>query len=195
MIAIEFASEDDACLVLQALPTPARATAYFRPAIAAVPPSDDDPGQEASSPCVFVEPEFEAAAEALAADLPGARKATLIAYAADVRWRREVGGITVGGVPVATDDRAKMMIVGARLAAIADPQWSTVWHGADGQTYPVEATAMLAISDAVQAHVNSCFATFALVMAAIDAGSITTMAQIDAADWPAISGAHAMLPS
>lgn len=107
--------------------------------------------------------------------------AELIAYAADRRWRREVGGILVGTVPVATDDRSKLMITGARLAAGADPAWSTVWHGADGQTYPVDAAAMVAISDAVQAHVNSSFATFASVKAAIDAGEITTTDEIDAA--------------
>lgn len=105
----------------------------------------------------------------------------LIKYAADLRWQREVGGVVVGGVPVATDDRSKVMITGARVAAGADPDWSTVWHGADGQTYPVDAAAMVAISDAVQAHVNSSFATFASVKAAIDAGEITTTDEIDAA--------------
>nr|WP_047581392.1 DUF4376 domain-containing protein [Methylobacterium sp. ZNC0032] len=111
----------------------------------------------------------------------GLSKAELTARAADRRWRQEVGGITVAGVPVATDDRAKLMITGARVAAMADPDWSTVWHGADGQTYPVDAAAMVAISDAVQAHVNSGFATFAAVKAAIEAGTITTAADIDAA--------------
>jgi hypothetical protein len=109
------------------------------------------------------------------------RKAALVAYASDKRWRREVRGIVVAGVPVATDDRAKLMITGARLAATSDPQWSTVWHGTDGQTYPVDVPAMIAISDAVQGHVNSGFATFATVKTAIDAGSITTTAEVDAA--------------
>lgn len=108
-------------------------------------------------------------------------QAVLIAYAADLRWRQEVGGIVVGGVSVATDDRAKVMITGARLAASADPEWSTVWHGADGATYPVDAAAMVAISDAVQSHVNSGFATFAAVKAGIEVGAITTSSEIDAA--------------
>lgn len=103
------------------------------------------------------------------------------AYAARLRWSREVGGITVAGVPVATDDRAKLMITGARVAAMADPGWSTVWHGADGLTYPVDAAAMIVIGDAVQAHVNSGFAIFATVRTAIDAGEITTTSEIDAA--------------
>lgn len=120
------------------------------------------------------------AAAVEAAD-PDSRKARLAAYAADLRWRREVGGIDVAGVPVATDDRAKLMITGARVAAGADPGWSTVWHGSDGSTYPVNAAAMIAISDAVQNHVNAGFATFAAVKASIDSGTITSTAEIDAA--------------
>lgn len=105
----------------------------------------------------------------------------LATYAADARWRKEVGGIVVAGVPIATDDRSKLMITGARVAAMADQGWSTVWHGADGRTYPVNAAAMIAISDAVQAHVNAGFATFATVKAAIEGGDITTTAEVDAA--------------
>lgn len=121
---------------------------------------------------------FAGEIEAADRDAP---KAGLLAYAADFRWRLEIGGIVVAGVSVATDDRAKVMITGARVAAMADPDWSTIWHGADGGSYPVNASAMVAISDAVQAHVNSGFATFASVKAQIGAGTITTTAEIDAA--------------
>ncbi|AZO77702.1 MULTISPECIES: DUF4376 domain-containing protein [unclassified Bosea (in: a-proteobacteria)] len=107
--------------------------------------------------------------------------ADLVAYAADRRWSKEVGGLTVAGVPIATDDRSKVMIIGARVAAEADAGWSTTWHGADGGTYPVDAAAMLVISDAIQAHVNQSFATFAAVKADIEAGEITTAAEVDAA--------------
>ncbi|SFI90049.1 hypothetical protein SAMN05216304_103924 [Bosea sp. OK403] len=40
---------------------------------------------------------------------------------------------------------------------------------------------MLAISDAVKTHANSGFATFATVKDGIEAGEITTTAEIDAA--------------
>lgn len=120
-------------------------------------------------------------AEVFAQQFPGGM---LSVYAADARWRRETGGITVAGVPVATDDRSKQMIIGARVAANADPDWSTLWVGADGEIYPIDAPAIIAISDAVQAHVNACFATYASVRAEIEAGTITTTAEIDAADWP-----------
>lgn len=112
---------------------------------------------------------------------PASPAPDLVAYAADARWRLETGGITVAGVPVLTDDRSKLMIAGARLAAMADPNWTTPWHGADGRIYPLDASAIVAISDAVSAHVQSSFATFATVKAAIASGEIATTAEIDAA--------------
>jgi hypothetical protein len=103
-----------------------------------------------------------------------------LTYAATKRLAKETAGITVSGVPIATDDRAKIMIIGARVAAAADPDWSTPWAAADGKTYPINAPTMIAIADAVQAHVNACFTTYANVVAAIAAGTITTKEQIDA---------------
>lgn len=105
----------------------------------------------------------------------------LLTHAADQRWRREVGGITVAGVPVATDDRSKLMIAGARLAAMADPQWTTPWHGSDGGIYPLDAAAIVVISDAVSGHVQESFAIFAGVKTDIEAGTIASFAEIDAA--------------
>lgn len=105
----------------------------------------------------------------------------LLAYAANKRWQKEVGGITVSGIPVATDDRSKLMMTGARVAAAADPEWSTQWAGMDGSIYPLTAAQVVAISDAVQSHVNNCFAIFATVKAGIDNSTIISAAQIDAA--------------
>ncbi|GHE69834.1 hypothetical protein GCM10019059_31940 [Camelimonas fluminis] len=113
---------------------------------------------------------------------PAASKADLLAYAADKRWRVETGGITVGGVTVATDDRSKTMIMGARIKADADPAYVVGWKGADGGFVELSASQIIAISDAVLAHVDACFAAEAAVSAAIASGDITTTQQID--DWP-----------
>lgn len=107
--------------------------------------------------------------------------AELIAYAAAARWTKETAGISVGGVPIATDDRSKIMIIGARVAAEANASWATVWIGNDGAAYPVNAAQMIAISDAVQAHVNLVFVTFSDIKADIEAEVITTAAEINAA--------------
>jgi hypothetical protein len=105
----------------------------------------------------------------------------LVLYAKNVRWQKESGGINVGGVPIATDDRSKLMITGARIKADKKADWSTSWAGQDGETYQVTAPLMIAISDAVSDHVDRCFAVYATVKSAIEAGTITTNAQIDAA--------------
>lgn len=110
-------------------------------------------------------------------------KADLIAYTADRRWRVETGGIVVGGVPVATDDRSKIMIIGARVKANANPEFETAWKTAEGFIL-LDGPTLIAISDAVLAHVDACFAAEAAVLADIEAGTITTTAEIDAAEWP-----------
>lgn len=117
---------------------------------------------------------------------PGSEQKTaaLLAFARDLRWRIETGGVLVGGVPVATDDRSKTMILGSRVAAMANPAWSAIWDGADGGSYPIDAPTMIAISDAVQAHINAAFAVFDTVKVEISAGTITTREQVEAAAWP-----------
>jgi hypothetical protein len=110
---------------------------------------------------------------------PERRKPALIAYARDKRWQVEIGGAVAAGVPVATDDRSKLMIVGARVAAASNPSWATVWQGTDGQAYPVDAATMLAIADAVQSHTNATFTVLAGLLDGIEAGTVTTRAQVD----------------
>lgn len=117
----------------------------------------------------------------VAIETPQPTVADLIAHAAAARWRKETGGITVGGIAVATDDRSKQMIIGARIAADADPGFVTPWVAADGSIHTVNAATMIAISNAVLAHVAACFATYAAVKAAIDDETITSFADIDAA--------------
>ncbi|SPL63575.1 DUF4376 domain-containing protein [Ochrobactrum soli] len=105
----------------------------------------------------------------------------LAAYAAQKRWEKEVGGITLNGMSVATDDRSKMMISGARVAAEADPNFVTQWKAADGTFVTIDAAAVIAISDTMLAHVSSCFAIEAQVLAGIQNETIKTVEDIDAA--------------
>jgi len=114
---------------------------------------------------------------------PAPTKEQLAAYAADKRWRVETAGIMVGGVPVATDDRSKIMIIGARVKANSDPDFTTEWKTPAGFV-TIDAATITAISDAVQAHVAACFAAEAAILAEIEGETITETAEIDAADWP-----------
>lgn len=114
-----------------------------------------------------------------AIDMVAIGKSNLTAYAADKRWRKEVGGIVVGGVPVATDDRSKLLIAGARIKADANPEFTTKWK-TDGGFVLIDAATIIAVSDAVLAHVDACFAMEDEVIAEIDAGAVTTREQVDA---------------
>lgn len=108
---------------------------------------------------------------------------SLIAYAARRRYEKETGGIVINGVNVATDDRSKTMLMGARIAASADPAFATPWVAADGSITQIDAATTIAISNAVLAHVQACFQAYSQVAAGISgaAPTVTTPTQIDAA--------------
>jgi len=106
--------------------------------------------------------------------------ADLVSYAANKRWVKETGGITFNGAPVATDDRSKQMIMGARIAAAADPNFVTPWVMDNGAIVELSAQAIVALSDAVLAHVQTCFAQFAQVQEGVAGGTIKTMKDVDA---------------
>lgn len=102
-------------------------------------------------------------------------------HAAQQRWKKEVGGIKLNGLVIHADDRSKIMISGARVAAEANPNFTTQWKGADGSFVTLNAVMIVAISNAVSNHVSNCFALEAQVISQIEAGTITTTTEIDAA--------------
>lgn len=106
-------------------------------------------------------------------------KKQLTAYAAMKRWEKEVGGITVNNIPVATDDRSKQMIMGARVAAESDATFKTNWVGADGTVVVLTAPQIIAISDAVLDHVNAVFTDFSKVKKDIDDGKVIKKDKVD----------------
>ncbi len=107
----------------------------------------------------------------------------LLAYAKARRYQTETGGVTIAGVPFATDDRSKLMLMGARAAAQADATFKTAWVAADGSMHQLAAADVLAVSNGVLAHVGACFAAFAGVAAGLGATppTVTTMAEVDQA--------------
>ena len=109
------------------------------------------------------------------------RKTALRAYAIDKRWRVEVGGITIGGVPVPTSDRAKLLLLGAAECMADGSTSKLVIDGVDYGTY--SKAQFVALNAAVIAHVQGTFPILADVVAEINAGTITTTAEIDAYAW------------
>ena len=124
-------------------------------------------------------------------------KDQLKAYSGDARWRKEQGGITLAsGMPIETDDRAQAKISGAMLAAKYPPAsakappggggitFTTKWHAADGTFWPLDTPMIEAMSGALQSHIDLCFEAAAATYDAIEAGTITTLEQINASfNW------------
>lgn len=118
----------------------------------------------------------------------------LKAYNDDARWRKEQSGITLStGMPIETNDRAQAKISGAMLAAKypptptkaqpggGGPAFTTKWHAADGTFWPLDTPGIVAMSGELQLYIDECFEASSAVSDAIDAGTITTLQQIDAA--------------
>lgn len=109
-------------------------------------------------------------------------KQDLAEYAAHQRWQKEIGGMIWNGWPVHTDRESQSKIIAERLAIEAgeraDPDG---WKFADGSFRLVSNEEFISLSNAIRQHVRDCFAMEALVLAQIEAGAITTTAQIDAA--------------
>jgi hypothetical protein len=114
-------------------------------------------------------------------------QAELIAYAAARRWAAETAGIGVPGIgSVPTDERTRGVLTGAYAKAQANPAYEiTDWKTPVPGVYAtLTAAQIVALADAVEAHVQACFSANKAVDQAILAGTITTKAEIDSYAWP-----------
>ncbi|WP_321337898.1 DUF4376 domain-containing protein [Breoghania sp.] len=111
---------------------------------------------------------------------PSATTDELIAGLASIRFEAETGGVTVSGMEIMTDRESQAKILAVRVKAAADPDFSTTWKALNGW-FALNAATIVALSDAVLAHVAACFQAEEAVAAAIDAGEVTTRAGVDAA--------------
>lgn len=113
-------------------------------------------------------------------------RAQALAALADRRWRAEAGGITVNGVPIPTDERAQVKITGAALAAQRDPAMTVAWKCSGDVWVTLSAEQLLALADAVRAHVQACFDREATLSAALAAAeTVEAIAAIDLeGGWP-----------
>lgn len=110
--------------------------------------------------------------------------AGLTAYAAARRYSVETGGITVNGASIDTTRESQSLITGAYAYSQANPEAAITFKAKSGWV-TLSAEQVAGIATAVAAHVQAAFATEQAVDAAIDAGTITTTAEVDGADWPA----------
>jgi hypothetical protein len=115
----------------------------------------------------------------------------LRAYANSLLATKMVDGkltLTLSGertLLVSLDSLSRSALGGIVRQAAVNEAYSTVWSESSGST-TVNATDIEAIDAAVTAHDQALFAAVASIIGAINAGTITTRAEIDAASWPAI---------
>lgn len=90
---------------------------------------------------------------------------------AERRYEAETAGVVVAGMHVATDDRSKLLINGAALEAMIDPDYVMQWKTQAGFV-ELDAAQVLAVARAVRAHVQACFDREAELLAAASEGVI-----------------------
>lgn len=114
-------------------------------------------------------------------------KTQLKAHAQACRRAKEIGGVTITGIPVYTDPESQAKLHAARTAAKEDANYTVKWKGAGGAFFALNATQIVAIADAVRAHVQVCFDAEEAVAMKIDADVYTTYEHIDgASEWPTV---------
>lgn len=97
------------------------------------------------------------------------------------RWQAETGGMTLNGLVVATDDRAKLLLSGAVYKANHDPAYLMNWK-TDNGFIQIPADQILVIASAMADHVQACFDREAELVQALADGVIT--ADMLEQGWP-----------
>jgi hypothetical protein len=116
-------------------------------------------------------------------------KRALKAAAQAKRQRVVAGGctVTVDGIaiPIWADDRTIATLTALAVRAAANPALIVPqWRARDGSFYELNAADIAVMSDGLFAFINEAFEVEGEVAADIDAENITTLAEIEAADWP-----------
>lgn len=125
----------------------------------------------------------DAVAEAINAayaNLAGGIKIRMKAYAASVRYGKEIGGVTVNGSLFPSDRESQAKFTAAAVMSQINPQAAFNWK-TDAGFVALKGADMIAIASTVGAWVQRCFDKESVVGAAIDAGTMTTTAEIDQA--------------
>jgi hypothetical protein len=104
------------------------------------------------------------------------RKKTEIAAA---RYEAEIAGVTVNGVLIDTGRDSQALITGAALAAVIDSTYSLNWKTESGFIH-LSALEIIAVAQAVRAHVQSCFDREGELVAQVDAAQ--NAEELDAID-------------
>lgn len=115
-------------------------------------------------------------------------KEALKAKVAAQRWEREMSGVVINGLPVATDDRTRGVLVGAYARAVKDSNYA-VSNFKSGEVYVSLSNAeIIAIGELVADFIQSCFDQNQVIDAEIDALASFEEAQAYTWQWSDING-------
>lgn len=102
------------------------------------------------------------------------------ARVAHARWTAETGGMVLQGMAIRTDRESQSLITGAALKALQDAEYVCSWK-TDAGFVDLSAPQVLAIADAVRAHVQECFDHERALNALVDAAE--TVEDLEAVTW------------
>lgn len=98
-----------------------------------------------------------------------ARKGAVLAALSALRYEKEVAGIRFGGVFIPTDRQTCSILTGAYVQAVGNPNFAIKFKSPDGTFTPINAGQIIAVGNAVTAHVQACFDQESVLSAAIHA--------------------------
>ena len=102
-------------------------------------------------------------------------KAAVAQAREQIRYRRDQAistGTIINGMPIGTDDVTQGRIVGAVMSAMLDPAYSVTWKATDGTFVTLNAEQLIAVAQAIRAHVQACFDREAQLLTALVDGSV-----------------------
>ena len=111
-------------------------------------------------------------------ELKGMKRAEMAA----ARYAAEISGITLSGAVIRTDRESQALITGAALAASHDENYSVTWKAKNGFV-TLTAAQIIAVAQAVRAHVEACFDREAELQTAIEAAE--SAEALDEITWEA----------
>lgn len=116
-------------------------------------------------------------------------KMALFAHLANYRYNKEVGGIIINGMPVATDDRTKTLLVGAYNDALYENNPTRERQFKIGGNFITLTNAdIIGIALTIAQHVQKCFDSESTVANMIDQNQLTTTSEVEDAFDTAYAG-------
>lgn len=112
-------------------------------------------------------------------------KAKKRAEMAAARYAAEISGITLSGAVIRTDRESQALITGAALAASHDENYSVTWKAKNGFV-TLNSAQIIAVAQAVRAHVEACFDREAELQTAIEAAE--TEEELNGITWEPPAG-------